>query len=133
LAAAKKRLETAQASLPNPSGVVVIDDSQAQLEGPWHSTTYSSPYFGAGYVHDQNRNKGQSKARFAGPPQAGTYEVRLSYTSGANRASKVPVQLHLANSETLALTVDQTQKPAIEGLWHTLGKHTFAAGEPAAL
>ncbi len=133
LAAAKKELESAKKLVPLPWGGLVIDDSQARREGQWQQTTFSTPYHGEGYVHDNNRNKGEARIVFAGPAEPGRYEVRICYTAGGNRASNVPVELHLGNGETRSLVVNQRKTPAIEGFWHSLGSHDFADVDAASL
>ena len=138
LNAAKKGVEAAEAILPSTAGLVV-DDSQATREGEWQATTYSSPFHGKGYVHDGNRNKGQARITFAGPATAGDYEVRIAYTAGGNRASNVPVTLHLGrrdDSGSAAVrqeVVDQRQQPAISPYWHSLGEYRFGDDGTAKL
>jgi len=142
LATAESELKGIEANKPLGQGSVVIDDSQAEAEGDWLQTTYSKPFHGVGYVHDQNRNKGQMKIRFPGPPRPGKYEVRIAYTAGGNRASNVPMTLNLgragieadASEEAKAdrvrdFVINQRTTPEISPFWHSLGEHLF--GDPA--
>jgi len=138
IASAKKAIEAAKQSVkPHLTGLV-FDDTQATKVGQWQSTTYSKPYHGEGYVHDQNKNKGEAQITFPGPPEPGKYEVRIAYSAGPNRASNVPVELHLggdANTDAAVhkFQVNQRDEPAIDRLWHSLGEHVFAGGKHAKL
>jgi len=138
IAKAKKAVSEAEALAKQTGDEIVFDDSQATKVGDWQSTTYSKPYHGAGYVHDQNRDKGNAQIAFAGPPEPGKYEVRIAFSGGANRASNVPVVLNLGgdeSDETLVrrFTVNQRIDPAIDKLWYSLGEHSFVDGKRAQL
>src|SRR5262249_17943400 len=57
---------------------IVVDDADAKKVGAWQVSRYSGTYIGTGYVHDQDRGKGEKTLTFqpeAIPP--GRYEVRL--------------------------------------------------------
>jgi hypothetical protein len=70
------------------------------------------PFVGAGYQHDGNTAKG-NKARFAATlPSAGHYEVRLAYTSNANRASNVPVAIEHARGTASVLMNHKRRLPS---------------------
>src|SRR5262249_49008167 len=59
---------------------IVVDDSQAKKVGQWQSSQHTTPYIGAGYVHDQDQEKGEKTITFAPElPRDGRYEVRLAY------------------------------------------------------
>lgn len=149
--AAKKRLEAVEKAKPSSAAGLVIDDSQAVFQGDWQRTTYTKPYHGEGYAHDNNRDQGQSQVTFPGPSTPGRYEVRIAYTPGANRASNVPVTLmlgtHSNNSKTPAsaatadpqdvgirrLVLNQRLAPAIAPYWHSLGEFEYGAVAPASL
>jgi len=104
---------------------IVIDDSEARKVGEWEHSKYSNRYIGSGYLHDQNQGKGQKSLTFLPElPKAGTYEVRLAYTPGGNRSTKVPVTIFSADGEETVF-VNQQQTPPVEGRFVSLGKHQF--------
>ena len=110
---------------------VVVDDTQAELKGPWVGSASVGPFVGGGYRHDGDGNKGAMTATFAARlPKAGRYEVRVSYTAHSNRASGVPVAVRHTGGES-AVMVDQKKAPAIDKAWHSVG--TFEFGESAAV
>ncbi|HBJ34839.1 MAG TPA: xanthan lyase [Planctomycetaceae bacterium] len=138
IAKSKKAVEQAESTSTLSSNEIVFDDTQAKKIGDWQSTTYSKPYHGEGYVHDQNRDKGNAKITFAGPPEPGAYEVRIAFSGGPNRASNVPVILHLGGKEddesfVRHFTINQRIEPAIDKLWYSLGEHTFVDTKLAQL
>ncbi len=84
LSAAMLRAAAAADSAPlgSPPGVV-IDDPAAEKTGAWRSSTHVGPFVGPGYIHDDNRDKGEMRVRFvARPPATGRYQVLLAYTPG---------------------------------------------------
>jgi cytochrome c553 len=112
---------------------ITVDDSQARRVGMWKESTFTKPYVGAGYIHDDRVGKGDKEVIFTAKlPQAGAYEVLLAYTPGSNRATNVPVIVHHAQGETI-VRVDQTKRPALDGLFHSLGVFTFGANKHATV
>jgi hypothetical protein len=109
---------------------IVIDDEQAEKVGPWTNSTSNKPYIGAGYVHDSDAAKGDKTISFVAMlPQDGRYEVRLAYSAGSNRATKVPVTVFHAEGET-TIQVDMKAKPPIDGRFLSLGDYRFeSAGQ----
>lgn len=99
-------LETAASKTPQPSARsvdpaslkgVVVDDSEAKLEGAWIESSAIGPWVGKGYRHDGNARDGKSKARFeARLPKSGRYQVRVAYTPNNNRASNLKLTVHNA-------------------------------------
>lgn len=143
---AKDRVKSAELARPVSAGSLLIDDSEAELVGDWLKTTYTKPFHGKGYVHDQNRDKGKCEIRFPGPPSAGRYEVRIAFTAGGNRASNVPVELNLgssnkgaevpsgdASSQVVRLVVNQRESAAIKPYWYKLGVFDFCDGQRSNL
>jgi hypothetical protein len=104
---------------------VVVDDTKAKLVGKWIQSTSVGPYIEAGYLHDDNRAKGQMTATFE--PEAlepGQYEVRLAYSPGSNRASNALVRVFSADGESTR-RINQTQAPDIQNAFVSLGKYRF--------
>ncbi|MCA9082289.1 MAG: DUF1553 domain-containing protein, partial [Planctomycetaceae bacterium] len=107
---------------------VVVDDTAANLKGFWKNSSLSPSYIGAGYIHDDKADKGQKSVTFTPDlPQAGEYEVRISYTANNGRDRAVPVTIRHADGESV-VKVNQEQKPELWGVFHVLGRFQFAAG-----
>ena len=104
---------------------IVVDDVQAKKVGVWKHSTYSGSYVGAGYIHDDDANKGEKTLTYQPDiPRTGKYEVRLAYSPGANRCTNVPITVFSADGEK-TVYVDEQKPPEIEGLFHVLGQFTF--------
>ena len=104
---------------------VVIDDTAAQASGMWKHSTYSKFFFGSGYVHDDNQEKGAKSLTFTPQlPASGRYDVRLAYPALAGRSTRVPVHIFHAMGE-VTVYVDQTKQPDIEGRYVSLGTYQF--------
>jgi hypothetical protein len=110
---------------------IVVDDADAKRQEGWLESTSVGGFVGRSYLHDNNEGKGARAVRFeTALPQAGRYEVRISYTANPNRATNVPVTIETAEGETTKL-VNQRQAPPIEGFWISLGAYPFKAGKAA--
>ena len=108
---------------------VVVDDSAAERMGFEGTSSLIGPYVGEGYRHDSGTDRGKQWAKFRPDlPTAGKYEVRMSYTANANRATKAPVKIVHAGGEALA-AVNQQKLPQIAGAWVSLGTFRFEAGK----
>jgi hypothetical protein len=111
---------------------VVVDDAQARFSGDWTSSVSAKSYVGNGYRHDGNDRNSTRSATFETKLDPGTYEVRLAYPVNDNRSSKVSVAIKHA-AGVAKFTVNQRKKPAIDGLFHPLGKYEFTAGQTASV
>ncbi|HVL12963.1 MAG TPA: DUF1553 domain-containing protein, partial [Gemmata sp.] len=134
---AKAALTAAQnkASMRSPGSLlgITLDDTDAKLVGAWKQSVFTKPYVGAGYVHDDKTGKGDKTATFTPKlTKAGEYEVLISYTPGSSRDRAVPVTVAYDGGEK-TLHVDQTKAPKIDGLFHSLGKFKFQAGETGSV
>ncbi len=104
---------------------LVLDDDQAEKRGDWSKSTSIGGYVGTQYLHDNNEQKGELAATYQFDlKEPGTYEVRIAYTANPNRATNVPVVIRHASGETKA-TLDQKTTPAIDKMFHSLGRHKF--------
>ena len=65
-------------------------------------------------------------------PADGEYEVRLAYVPHANRATRTPVTIQYAGGSK-TVTVDQKSTPPIDGLFVSLGRYRFTAGDGAVV
>lgn len=117
---------TAKGAIPVTSVVgIVVDDASAKKVGEWQLSTHSGTYIGAGYLHDQDKDKGEKTLTFQPElPANGRYEVRLAYSEGTNRADAVPVTVFSADGEkTIAVNMKKT--PPIDGRFLSLGTYKF--------
>jgi hypothetical protein len=107
----------------------VVDDDEAKVEGVWIPSSSSEGYIGQRYLHDNHELKGTKSIRFTfRAPSANTYEIRLSYTPHANRATNVPVVIKHAQGTTRVL-VNQRLKPSSEDGFVSLGTFACERGE----
>jgi len=110
---------------------VVVDDSEAQLVGSWTESKFVKPYLGNGYRHDDNAQKGEKTITFStNKLSSGTYEVRLAYSPGGGRGSRIPVTVASADGEK-GLSINQRQKPDIAPCFISLGSYRFESGGQA--
>jgi hypothetical protein len=109
------------------SAVVVDngDNTGVAISGTWLSSSSSTGYYGTGYLHDGNTNKGLSSVQFTPDlPQSGSYQVLARWTANANRSTQVPIEVvHPRGTNTV--WVDQT---AQGGQWVPLLTTNFNAG-----
>jgi hypothetical protein len=87
---------------------IVLDDAQAELIGPWVSSRNFANHIGRGYLHDDRRGDGQSKAVFRTKlPKSGRYHLSMAYSAHETRAKQTPIVIE-SGGRTEHLTVDQT-------------------------
>ena len=112
---------------------IVVDDKEAKLVGAWKPSTFTRPYVGEGYLHDDKSGKGEKTATFVPKlPRAGEYEVHVAYTAAKGRATNVPITIRFAGGEkTVAL--NQEEKPTLDGLFRSVGTYRFDAGNAGAV
>lgn len=100
---------------------IVLDDTQAELQGQWSHSSGFKPHIGTGYLHDEKRGDGQSAAIFrCKVPKTGRYELRMAYSPHETRATKVPVMVECGGRKT-ELSVDQTQPLAAGEAFRSIG------------
>jgi len=118
---------------PKKLAGIVVDDEDAELQGFDPQSVSIGPYVGTGYRHDDKAADGKHIARFVpNIKTAGDYEIRLSYTANANRASKVPVVIRHAGGMSQTF-VDQRKAPPLEGAFISLGRFRFDAGKAGSV
>ncbi|MBN2713056.1 MAG: DUF1593 domain-containing protein [Planctomycetes bacterium] len=108
---------------PHPYPVpVIVDNTEATMEGYWTISGHNSGYYGDNYIHDGNTDKGNKSVFFMPElPESGMYTVEARWTSDTNRANNVPITIdHVDGADTI--TVDQTQNG---GAWVMLGEYGF--------
>lgn len=130
LASIKRKLGTASRQTPKPQDLpgIIVDDTQATLVGAWKKSTFSKRFVGVGYIHDEQQDRGKKSVTFTPDiPQAGEYEVRISFPYSKGRASNVPVVVKDADGEH-ALVVNQERPPEHNLLFKSLGRFRFEKG-----
>jgi hypothetical protein len=87
---------------------LILDDAQAELSGDWERSTNFKPHIGTGYLHDEQRSDGKSRAvfRFKAPAD-GEFELRMAYSAHETRTTRLPVTL-VGDGAIQRFTVDQT-------------------------
>ena len=103
---------------------VVVDDSDAERDGPWNQSTRRPNHFGRHYLANAKGKGSHSITWKAALPKPGVYEVRASFCGGENLASNARYVIRHAKGETRIL-VDQSAKPTIDDLWFPLGRFDF--------
>ncbi len=112
---------------------VVSDDEDAERVGVWVFSTYAGGGVDGAARHDANSGKGQKSARYRlTPPQAGRYEVRVSYSPAPNRATNVPISIEHVQG-TGNVTLNQQLAPTIDKLFASLGVFEFSPEHPAVV
>jgi len=107
--ARKKAAPGGSKSVTTIADVLTLDDRDAELSGAWTRSANFRPHVGDGYLHDERRSDGKSRAvfRFKGPAD-GDFELRVAYSAHETRTNRLPVTLGGGGSEH-RFTVDQTQ------------------------
>jgi hypothetical protein len=104
---------------------VVVDDAAAMKVGDWKESKVSGTFIGGGYIHDENKGKGDKSLTFQPElPMTGRYEVWLAYSPGTSRADNVPITVFSADGEK-NLTVDMKANPPLLGRFVSLGQYRF--------
>ena len=108
---------------------IVLDDSDAILEGSWQYSTHTPPYVGRGYLHDQNADKAQKSATFTPTILTpGKYEVRLSHCYNIRRATNTTITIRHADGEFVT-QINQQHAPEHNRLFRTIGTFPFNEGD----
>ena len=122
-----KARATSRESIVKISGLsgVVVDSAHAKVVGDWQHSQHIKHYIGDGYLHDQDKKKGEKSLTFTPElPRAGRFEVRFAFSHASSRATNVPVTVFHAQGET-AVRVNQQQTPPLDGRFVSLGQFQF--------
>ena len=99
-------------------GGIVIDDEAAEKSGEWTEGTGLKGYVGYGYVYSSDQT---ATIRFPFQiPDAGTYDVRVSYLPHENRGKHVRVVLTI-NGQSSETSIDMTRAAPLENGFLSLG------------
>lgn len=108
---------------------IVVDDEDAVTSGEWHRSHGVAPYVGYAYLHERNAGSADTKVRYTPElPNDGWYEVRMSYSPDANRASKVKVIIQTAAGQEIQF-VDQRKPHGPLSPFVSLGTYAFKSGK----
>ena len=117
-----KRLKAEEAS--RELAGIVIDDTDAEVSGPWRKSTFRPNHVGTHYLA-LDKGKGPYSITWkAELPKPGKYELRVSFGGGSGLAKTAQYAIRHGEGET-QLVIDQTTQPTIRGLWFSLGQFEF--------
>ncbi|MDZ4689434.1 MAG: FAD-dependent oxidoreductase [Planctomycetaceae bacterium] len=120
--------KTADGIDPKTMTGIVVDNTDAKLQGDWSSSASIGGYVGADYLHDGDAGKGTKSATFIPTlPRPALYEIRVYYTPNPNRSDKVPVTITTA-SEKKTVSFNQKITPKV-GKYAPLGTFNLPAGQ----
>ncbi len=131
LPAAPARKPTPPASPKAPATAtpnLTLDDPDAELTGTWTRSTTFKPHVGQGYLHDEQRADGKSRAvfRFKGPSD-GEFDLRMAYSAHPTRAQRLPVTVSGEGTEQ-RWVVDQTLAPPSGDTFRNIGRLRLRQG-----
>lgn len=110
---------------------IVLDETDAVLEGEWQYSTHTPPYVGMGYLHDRKAGKGEKSVSWTVElPESGKWEVRISHCYNVRRATNSPVTVHHARGAK-TVRINQQEVPEHGRLFRSLGVFTFDKERPA--
>jgi len=110
---------------PKTLGGIVIDDREAEKTGEWTEGQGLKGYVAYGYVYS---SAGNGSIRFPFEiPDAGRYEIRVSWLPHENRAKKARV-VWTVNGKAQETTVNMTEAAPLENGFYSLGTVTVKAG-----
>jgi len=111
---------------------IVVDNTDAKLEGDWSSSASIGGFVGADYLHDSNDGKGDKTATYTPTlPRPALYEIRVYYTPNPNRATNVPVTVATPTGKK-TITMNQRLEPKI-GKYFPLGAIPLPAGKASSV
>jgi len=107
---------------------LILDDAQAELSGDWERSTNFKPHVGVGYLHDEQRADGKSRAvfRFKGPAD-GVFALHMAYSAHETRTTRLPVTIIGADTDQ-RFTVDQTQPMPTGEAFRPIGSLSLRQG-----
>ena len=107
---------------------LILDDAQAELSGEWERSTNFKPHVGTGYLHDEQRSDGKSRAvfRFKGPAD-GEFMLRMAYSAHETRTTRLPVTI-VGEGVEHRFTVDQTMTLPAGQAFREIGRLRLRTG-----
>jgi hypothetical protein len=116
-----------------PSSTVTVDNTDTaaieQTSG-WTASSSTAGYQGTNYLHDGNTGKGNKSVTYLPPLTADDdYLVYARWTTDANRATNVPIDIYKSDGTVSTVTVNQKVNG---GQWNLLGVYDLAVLNAAA-
>jgi beta-glucanase (GH16 family) len=100
------------------------DTANIDPAGIWTASSFTPGYLGTNYAHDGNAGKGTKSFTYLPPLLADdAYLVYARWTTDANRATNVPIDILESNGVVSTVTVNQQLKG---GQWNLLGVYDLA-------
>ncbi len=129
-----KQLAREHEELTAQLSILTLDDGDAALTGTWKTSNSVKPFVGESYRYASG-NGSEAVYEFM-VPEAGQYDIRVTYTPHENRSSKTQYSVSHVDGIT-TVHVDQTTPPS-HGSNHpspytSLGRFTFKPEEPATV
>ena len=118
-----KKIESKQIVEATSLVGIVVDNVDAKIVGPWTGSTSVKSFVGAGYIHDNNKRDEDYSVTFTTELPTGKYELRVAYSPGSNRSTRVPVNVHHADGITTR-HINQKKKPKLTP-FVSLGRFKF--------
>jgi len=112
---------------------IVLDETDAILNGRWQYSTHTPPYVGIGYLHDQKSDKGNKSATWTPDlPNPGHYEIRISHCYNSKRSTTTPITIVHATGKT-TIRINQQKVPKHGRLFRSLGVFEFKRGKTGSV
>ncbi|MEW4454762.1 DUF1549 domain-containing protein [Bremerella sp. JC817] len=116
---------------------ILLDNTAAELMGPWQPSIHTKPYIGDGYIHSGVPGRDEASVPKSLTfrhklPKSGKYGVYLAYNANSNRAAAAPIEIHHAGGDA-SLTLNQRETPKGPALFQSLGQFDFNADEDAVI
>lgn len=113
---------------------IIIDNTIAKSEGSWKASSTTPGYIGLDYAHDDNQSDAEATITFSKQIEnEGTYVIRFGYVASGNRASNAAVKVSIEGEEVYSGTVNQKEKPEVDGHWTTLSEQAIVAGSTVSV
>lgn len=104
---------------------IVLDETQAELLGPWAAGHIEHRGVNHSYLHDGSAPYEEHRAIYTAElPRAGEYEVQISYPALPTRATQVPVEIEHASGKNI-VQVNQQKRPEIAEIFTSVGRYHF--------
>jgi hypothetical protein len=111
---------------------IVVDNTDAKLEGDWTSSASIGGYVGGDYLHDGETGKGTKSATYTPTiPRPALYEIRVYYTPNGNRSASVPVTISMPGQKK-TVPVNQKIDPKV-GHYAPIGTFNLPAGKETSV
>ncbi|MFP4473396.1 MAG: PKD domain-containing protein [Candidatus Omnitrophota bacterium] len=110
--------------LVHPGNDVVIDNSDAEVEGSWNNSSYQAGYYGTDYLFTES-GSGADKVRWRPILVGGDYNVYYWLPDGMSTRSTEAQYTVYFNGGSKTYLVNQQ---AVGGRWILLGTHSFLPG-----